>query len=85
MTATAGPGISLMQDGIGHATAAEIPMVVVDVQRDGPGVGDATRSSQMDYMQTRWGPHGDRMTIVLSPASVHDCFWCWVSAPIGQF
>jgi 2-oxoglutarate ferredoxin oxidoreductase subunit alpha len=80
MTATAGPGISLMQDGIGMATCAEIPMVVVDVQRDGPGLSSATRSSQMDFMQTRWGPHGDRLCIVLSPASVHDCFWLTVKA-----
>jgi 2-oxoglutarate ferredoxin oxidoreductase subunit alpha len=80
MTATAGPGISLMQDGIGMATCAEIPLVVVDVQRDGPGLSNATRSSQMDFMQTRWGPHGDRLCIVLSPASVHECFGLTVKA-----
>jgi 2-oxoglutarate ferredoxin oxidoreductase subunit alpha len=75
MTATAGPGISLMQDGIGWTQVDEIPALIVNVQRAGPGLGNATRSGQMDVMQARWGPNGDREALVLSPSTVEEAFW----------
>ncbi|MDP6604835.1 MAG: transketolase C-terminal domain-containing protein [Dehalococcoidia bacterium] len=75
MTATAGPGISLMQDGIGWTQTDEIPSLIVNVQRAGPGLGNATRSGQMDVMQARWGPNGDREAVVLAPSSVEEAFW----------
>jgi 2-oxoglutarate/2-oxoacid ferredoxin oxidoreductase subunit alpha len=80
MTATAGPGISLMQDGIGWTQTDEIPAVIVNVQRAGPGLGNATRSGQMDVMQARWGPNGDREAIVLAPSTVEEAFWVTVKA-----
>jgi 2-oxoglutarate ferredoxin oxidoreductase subunit alpha len=80
MTATAGPGISLMQDGIGWTQTDEIPALIVNVQRAGPGLGNATRSGQMDIQQARWGPNGDREAIVLSPATVEEAFWLSVKA-----
>lgn len=80
MTATAGPGISLMQDGIGWTQTDEIPALIVNVQRAGPGLGNATRSGQMDIMQARWGPNGDREAIVLCPSSVEESFWLHVKA-----
>lgn len=80
MTATAGPGISLMQDCIGMAVSGEIPFVMVNVQRDGPGLGNATRSGQGDFMQARWGPHGDRPAVVLAPSTVEEAFWVTAQA-----
>lgn len=80
MTATAGPGISLMQDGIGWTQTDEIPALIVNVQRAGPGLGNATRSGQMDIMQARWGPNGDREAIVLSPSTVEEAFWLTLKA-----
>jgi 2-oxoglutarate ferredoxin oxidoreductase subunit alpha len=80
MTATAGPGISLMQDGIGWTQTDEIPALIVNVQRAGPGLGNATRSGQMDVMQARWGPNGDREVIVLSPSTVEEAFWLTLKA-----
>ena len=59
MTATSGPGFSLKQENIGYACLAEIPCVIVDVQRSGPSTGLPTSPSQGDYMQARWGTHGD--------------------------
>jgi 2-oxoglutarate/2-oxoacid ferredoxin oxidoreductase subunit alpha len=75
MTATAGPGISLMQDGIGWTQVEEIPAVIVNAQRAGPGLGNATRSGQMDVMQARWGPNGDRGVVCLAPSNVEEAFW----------
>jgi 2-oxoglutarate ferredoxin oxidoreductase subunit alpha len=80
MTATAGPGISLMQDGIGWTQTDEIPALIVNVQRAGPGLGNATRSGQMDVMQARWGPNGDREALVLAPSTVEEAFWLTVKA-----
>lgn len=80
MTATSGPGFSLMQENIGYAIMTETPIVVVDVQRSGPSTGQATRGAQGDYMQSVWGTHGDHSLIVLSPTSVEDCFWLTVDA-----
>jgi 2-oxoglutarate ferredoxin oxidoreductase subunit alpha len=74
MTATSGPGLSLMQENIGYAAMTEIPCVVVDVQRLGPSTGRPTSPSQGDVMQTRWGTHGDHPIIVLSPSSVRETF-----------
>jgi 2-oxoglutarate ferredoxin oxidoreductase subunit alpha len=74
MTATSGPGFSLMQENIGYAIMTETPCVIVDVQRSGPSTGQATKPSQGDLMQSRWGTHGDHNIIVLSPNSVQECF-----------
>ena len=74
MTATSGPGFSLMQENIGYAAMAEIPCVVVNVQRLGPSTGQPTAASQGDVMQARWGTHGDHQIIVLSPISVAQSF-----------
>ena len=74
MTATSGPGFSLMQENIGYGVMAEIPCVIVDVQRAGPSTGLATSPSQGDYMQARWGTHGDHPMIALSPSSVLETY-----------
>ena len=74
MTATSGPGFSLMQETIGWGFMTETPCVVVDVQRAGPGTGQATKSAQGDVMQARWGTHGDYAAIVLSPNSAQEMF-----------
>ena len=74
MTATSGPGFSLMQENIGYAAMTEIPCVIVDVQRLGPSTGRPTSPSQGDVMQARWGTHGDHPIIALSPYSVREAF-----------
>ena len=74
MTATSGPGFSLMQENIGYGAMAEIPCVIVDVQRCGPSTGLATSPSQGDYMQAKWGTHGDHPVIALSPSSVKETY-----------
>ncbi len=74
MTATSGPGFSLKQENLGYACIAEIPLVVVNVQRGGPSTGLPTAPSQGDLMQSKWGTHGDHSIIVISPASVYECF-----------
>lgn len=74
MTATSGPGFSLMQENIGYAFMTETPCVIVDVQRAGPSTGQATKCGQGDVMQARWGTHGDYMSVVLSPNSVQEMF-----------
>jgi 2-oxoglutarate ferredoxin oxidoreductase subunit alpha len=74
MTATSGPGFSLMQENLGYACLAEVPCVVVDVMRGGPSTGLPTNPSQGDVMQARWGTHGDHPIIVLSASSVLECF-----------
>jgi 2-oxoglutarate ferredoxin oxidoreductase subunit alpha len=74
MTATSGPGFSLMQENIGYAAMAEIPCVIVDVQRLGPSTGRPTSPAQGDVMQARWGTHGDHPIIALSPSSVRETF-----------
>jgi len=72
MTATSGPGFSLMQENLGYAITAEIPCVVVNVQRLGPSTGGPTSPSQADLMQARWGTHGDHPIIVLAPTTVQE-------------
>jgi 2-oxoglutarate ferredoxin oxidoreductase subunit alpha len=74
MTATSGPGFSLMQETIGWGFMTETPCVIVDVQRVGPGTGQATRGAQGDVMQARWGTHGDYAAIALSPNSAQEMF-----------
>ncbi len=73
MTATSGPGFSLMQESIGYACMAEAPCVIVNVQRSGPSTGQPTEPAQGDMLQARWGTHGDHEIIVLAPASVQEC------------
>lgn len=80
LTATSGPGFSLMQEGIGYACMAEIPLVVVDVMRGGPSTGLPTKTSQADVMQTRWGTHGDHYLITLAPESVKETFYLTIKA-----
>jgi 2-oxoglutarate ferredoxin oxidoreductase subunit alpha len=74
MTATSGPGFSLMQETLGWGFMTDTPCVVVDVQRVGPGTGQATKCAQGDVQQARWGSHGDYSAIVLSPNSVQEMF-----------
>nr|CAI78873.1 2-ketogluterate:acceptor oxidoreductase, alpha subunit [uncultured bacterium] len=73
MTATSGPGFSLMQENIGYAIMTETPCVVVDVQRSGPSTGQATKPAQGDVLAARWGTHGDHEMIALAPNSVQEC------------
>ncbi len=80
MTATSGPGISLMNEGLGLASMAELPLVVVNVQRGGPSTGLPTKTEQSDLMQAIWGSHGDSTRVVIAPADVEDCFDCAVLA-----
>lgn len=80
MTATSGPGFSLMQENLGFACIAEVPCVIVNVMRGGPSTGLPTSPSQGDVMQARWGTHGDHPVIVLAVSSVADCFEITVRA-----
>ncbi len=80
MTATSGPGFSLMQENIGYAAMTEVPCVIVNVMRLGPSTGRPTSPSQGDVMQARWGSHGDHPIIALSPASVLETFELTVRA-----
>jgi 2-oxoglutarate ferredoxin oxidoreductase subunit alpha len=80
MTATSGPGFSLMQENLGYAVVAEIPCVVVNVMRAGPSTGLPTNPSQGDVMQARWGTHGDHPVIALAPATVREAFDLTVAA-----
>jgi 2-oxoglutarate/2-oxoacid ferredoxin oxidoreductase subunit alpha len=74
MTATSGPGFSLMQETIGYAAFTETPCVIIDVQRAGPCTGQATRVGAGDIMQAKWGSHGDYQLIALSPWSVQEMY-----------
>ncbi len=74
MTATSGPGFSLKQGNLGCACASVIPCVIINVMRGGPSTGIPTRPAQGDIMQARWGTHGDHPMIVLTPASVAECY-----------
>ena len=80
MTATSGPGFSLMQEGLGYAIMAEIPCVIVDVQRGGPSTGLPTKVSQGDINQARWGVHGDHSIIALTASNHQDVFAMTVEA-----
>jgi 2-oxoglutarate ferredoxin oxidoreductase subunit alpha len=74
MTATSGPGVSLMNETIGLAAMTEAPMVIVNVMRGGPSTGQPTEASQSDIMQAKWGSHGDYEIIALIPSSVQEMF-----------
>jgi 2-oxoglutarate ferredoxin oxidoreductase subunit alpha len=74
MTATSGPGFSLMQEQLGMAVMAEIPLVIVNVMRGGPSTGMPTKPSQSDIMQARWGTHGDHPIIAVYPAFAEEIF-----------
>ena len=80
MTATSGPGFSLMQENIGLAVMTEAPCVVVDVMRAGPSTGQPTMPGQQDVMQAKWGSHGDYGIIALTPSSVQEMFDLTVEA-----
>lgn len=79
-TASAGPGMALIQNEMGQSIVAEIPLVVINVQRAGPGIGNATRSGQMEVMQARYGSNGEVPARVLSPSTVEEAFWITVKA-----
>lgn len=74
MTATSGPGFSLMQENLGYACIAEIPCVVVNVQRGGPSTGLPTSPAQGEIMQAKWGTHGDHPAVTLTPGSVQETY-----------
>ena len=74
MTATSGPGFSLMQEALGYAIMAEIPCVIANVQRGGPSTGLPTRCAQGDVMQSRWGTHGDHAIVVMTASNNQDVF-----------
>jgi 2-oxoglutarate ferredoxin oxidoreductase subunit alpha len=74
LTATSGPGFSLMQEGIGYAAITETPCVIVNCQRWGPSTGQPTKAAQGDVMQAIWGTHGDHPIIVLTASNVRDAF-----------
>ncbi|HET9709794.1 MAG TPA: 2-oxoacid:acceptor oxidoreductase subunit alpha [Gemmatimonadales bacterium] len=80
MTATSGPGFSLMQENLGYAAMTQTPCVIVDSQRAGPSTGLPTLTSQGDVMQARWGTHGDRAALVLTASSVRDVYQMTVTA-----
>ncbi|MFO0829834.1 MAG: 2-oxoacid:acceptor oxidoreductase subunit alpha [Phycisphaerales bacterium] len=80
MTATSGPGFSLMQEGLGYAAITETPCVIVNCQRWGPSTGQPTKAAQGDVMQAIWGTHGDHPVIVLTASTVRDAFEMTVQA-----
>jgi len=80
MTATSGPGLALMTEMLGLAAMAEVPAVIIDVQRGGPSTGLPTKSEQADLWQALFGSHGDAPRVVLAPADVEDCFHTTVAA-----
>ncbi len=80
MTATSGPGFSLMQENIGYAAMVEVPIVIVNVMRAGPSTGIPTKPSQGDVLQSVHGSHGDYPVIVLAPSDVKDAFFLTVRA-----
>ena len=80
VTITSGPGYSLKQEGIGLAVMAEIPLVVVNVQRGGPSTGQPTKTEQGDLLTAMFGSHGDAPKVVIAPATVEDCFYSMITA-----
>lgn len=75
LTATSGPGFALMQEGLSFACMVESPCVIVNVMRGDPSTGLPTHVGQGDYMQSKWGAHGDHPIIVFSPGSVQEFYW----------
>jgi len=80
MTATSGPGFSLMQENIGYAAMVELPVVIYNAQRVGPSTGGATKPHQADIMQAKWGSHGDSPRIALIPGSVEEAYYFTIEA-----
>lgn len=80
VTITSGPGFSLKQEGIGLAVMAEIPLVVVDVQRGGPSTGLPTKAEQGDLLSAMFGSHGDAPKVVIAPSGIEDCFYTMITA-----
>jgi 2-oxoglutarate ferredoxin oxidoreductase subunit alpha len=80
VTITSGPGLSLMQELIGFASMAEIPLVVIDVQRGGPSTGQPTKVEQGDLLQAIFGSHGDAPRVVLAASTIADCFYLPITA-----
>ncbi len=80
VTITSGPGYSLKQEGLGLAVMAEIPLVVVNVQRGGPSTGQPTKAEQGDLLSVMFGSHGDAPKVVLAPSSIEDCFYSMITA-----
>jgi 2-oxoglutarate/2-oxoacid ferredoxin oxidoreductase subunit alpha len=80
VTVTSGPGYSLKQEALGLAVMAEIPMVVINVQRGGPSTGQPTKAEQGDLLAVCYGSHGDAPKVVLAPAGIEDCFYSVITA-----
>jgi 2-oxoglutarate/2-oxoacid ferredoxin oxidoreductase subunit alpha len=80
VTITSGPGLSLKQEAIGLAVMAEIPLVVIDVQRGGPSTGQPTKVEQGDLLTACFGSHGDAPKVVIAPSSIEDCFYSIITA-----
>jgi 2-oxoglutarate ferredoxin oxidoreductase subunit alpha len=80
VTITSGPGYSLKQEGIGLAVMAEIPLVVVNVQRGGPSTGQPTKVEQGDLMSAIYGSHGDAPKVVMAASGIEDCFYSMITA-----
>jgi 2-oxoglutarate ferredoxin oxidoreductase subunit alpha len=80
VTITSGPGYSLKQEAIGLASMAEIPLVVIDVQRGGPSTGQPTKVEQGDLLAAVFGSHGDAPKVVMAPSSIEDCFYSVITA-----
>jgi len=80
LTISSGPGISLKQEVIGLATMAEIPLVVINVQRGGPSTGLPTKTEQGDLLQAIYGTHGDAPRVVMAAATIEDCFYLPITA-----
>jgi 2-oxoglutarate ferredoxin oxidoreductase subunit alpha len=80
VTITSGPGYSLKQEGIGLAVMAEIPLVVIDVQRGGPSTGQPTKAEQGDLLTAIFGSHGDAPKVVMAVSTVEECFHAMITA-----
>src|SRR5207249_6069162 len=80
LTGTSGPGLSLKTEALGWAVMAEMPLIIVDVQRGGPSTGLPTSVEQSDLNIACYGSHGDAPRIVLAPSSVEDCFYLTMEA-----
>ena len=80
LTITSGPGFSLKQEAIGLAVMAEIPLVVVNVQRGGPSTGQPTKMEQGDLMTAIFGSHGDAPKVVMAPGTIEECFYAIITA-----
>lgn len=80
VTGSAGPGLSLKMEALGWATMAEMPVIVINVQRGGPSTGMPTNVEQSDLMQAIYGSHGDTPRVVIAPKNVEDCFYIGIEA-----